>query len=180
MSFVKSKQKIASDSRGGKERINIMVTYHNAQICKNGHVIAYYDKYFTSDNHCSICGSQIIENCLECGKPIHGSEYNELSYLFEYVRPNYCYFCGKAYPWTKSAIEATAELIKVEQNITDEEKENTISDLSNIVCETPRTALAVTRAKVIASKSGKFVADGIRQFAIDFGCELAKKMFGLD
>lgn len=157
-----------------------MVTYNKAQICKNGHVITSYDENFTSDSYCTICGAQIITNCLECGKPIHGSERDEYSGMFEYLCPNYCHFCGQAYPWTKSAIEATAELIKMEQNITDEEKENCITTLSDIVQETPRTTLAVTRAKIIASKSGKFVADGIRQFAIDFGCELAKKMFGLE
>lgn len=157
-----------------------MIKYNNAQICQNGHVIASYNDSFTSDKFCSICGAQIINTCLECGKPIHGIEDSEYSYLFKYIRPNYCYSCGKAYPWTKSAIEATAQLIKMEQAITDEEKEECITDLSDIVCETPRTSLAVTRAKIIASKSGKFVADGIRQFAIDFGCEFAKKMFGLD
>lgn len=157
-----------------------MVTYNNAQICESGHVITQYDNYFTSDINCSICGLKIIDKCLECGKPIHGIEHSDISYMFEYIRPNYCYFCGKPYPWTKSAIESAAELIKMEQNITNEEKENCITTLPDIICETPRTSLAVARAKIIASKSGKFIADGIRQFVIDFGCEMAKKMLGLD
>lgn len=162
-----------------------MQNFYNAQICLKGHIIANCDDDFVEQNFCEECSSKIISSCPECGKPIHGKKVVAISIEAagrapKYELPKYCHNCSAAYPWTKSAIEAVAELIRMEQDITNGEKENCITTLPDIICETPYTTLAVTRAKAIASNSGKFIADGIRQFALDFGCELAKKMFGLE
>ncbi len=156
-----------------------MREYDKAQICANGHYIATTAKGFVSDKYCSICGAAIHDKCLNCGAPFRGMETINGGRCLP-MKPNaFCYNCGKPYPWTKAAIETVSELIKMEQGIDEDEKEKAISELPDVINESPRTTLAVARLQILTSKCGKFVADGIRQFAIDFGCELAKKMFGL-
>lgn len=97
----------------------------------------------------------------------------------KYERPAYCKKCGKPYPWTAAAIEATAELIEEEIELDELQREKLISSLPDIVAETPKTSVAVARTQKALLAAGKFTAEGIRQFAIDFGCEFAKKQLGL-
>ena len=49
----------------------------------------------------------------------------------------------------------------------------------NIMVETPKTTLAATRIKKALLTAGHFTADALRQFVIDFGCELAIKSINL-
>lgn len=156
-----------------------MMDFFGAQICEGGDIIASIDEFFVNDKFCSKCGAPILTECPECGATLHGDKNTEYC-CEEYELPKYCYSCGKPYPWTKAAIETVSELIKMENEIDEEEKELAIISLPDVINESPKTTLATVRLQTLASKSGKFIADGIRQFAIDFGCELAKKMFGLD
>lgn len=97
----------------------------------------------------------------------------------EYTRAAYCRNCGKPYPWTKAAIEAATELIEEEEELDDIQRNKLLSSLPDIISETPKTQVAITRFKKALLAAGKFTVDGLRQFAIDFGCELAKKQLGL-
>ena len=54
-----------------------------------------------------------------------------------------------------------------------------IETLPDVISETPKTKLAVIRLKKVLSVVSSFTADGLRQFAIEFGCELVKKQLGL-
>lgn len=58
-------------------------------------------------------------------------------------------------------------------------KNSLVESLPNIVVETPATSLAAIRIKKFLASAGKFTADAVRQFVIDFGCELAKKSLDL-
>ena len=92
--------------------------------------------------------------------------------------PAYCRGCGKPYPWTERAIQATIELLAEDDNITADECNRLIEVLPDTISETPRTQLAIVRIKKALKYLGEFAADGIRQFIIDFGCELVKKQLG--
>lgn len=59
------------------------------------------------------------------------------------------------------------------------EQKDLIDLLPDAMAETPRTNLAAARIKKAMSTAGSFLADGLRQFAIDFGCELLKKQLEL-
>lgn len=160
-----------------------MPFYHLAQVCKNGHMIndradtdPSYNKRF-----CPRCGAETITTCPSCNAKIHGDyEIEGVAFVgcFTSADP-YCYNCGEPYPWTKSALLAAAALIYEEEALTDEQKQRTIDSLPDIITETPNTNLASVRFKKCLVSVGKFTADGLRQFAIDFGCELAKKTIGL-
>ena len=157
--------------------------YHIAQICRNGHMVN--DKADTNQarnkNFCPDCGAETITACPECGANIHG-DYDVLGLaVIGAITPvdSFCYNCGAPYPWTKAALLAASGLIYEEENIPDDLKDRTVETLRDIISETPNTTLATTRLKKCLISSGTFVAEGLRQFVIDFGCELAKRTLGL-
>ena len=152
--------------------------YHLGVICKNGHCISSYGDQ-ALDKHCETCGAEIITRCPECGTPIRGTPNVDESWLYQYNTPSFCWNCGNPFPWTESAIASASMLIEEEAKLSALEQGRLIESLPDIVSETPRTQIAVVRFKKAMVAAGKFTAEGLRQFAIDFGCELAKKQLGL-
>jgi hypothetical protein len=157
-----------------------MLEFDVAQICTNGHLITASSKEEPElmRNFCKRCGSQTITTCQHCNSEITGYE-TEYGALLGYDVPHYCPDCGKPYPWTEKSINTITLLIKEEANFSTEEAANLTNSLPDIVTETPATQLAVLRFKKAVCSAGKFTADSLRQFTIDFGCELAKKSLGL-
>lgn len=156
--------------------------YDVAQICLNGHCITGAARTCPSDrqNFCDKCGAATIMECPECHADIRG-EY-QADGLFNFAAfpvPAYCSNCGKPYPWTKSAMEAVAELIQEDEDMQEAAKEALVASLPDVIAETPRTNLAATRVRKALLAAGRFTADGLRQFAIDFGCELVKQQLNL-
>lgn len=150
-----------------------------AHICKNGDVLIDRTP-LSSPTYCEKCGAEMLDRCPSCESPIKEWHYGGSTLgKPKYERPAYCQKCGKPYPWTASAIEAAAELIEEETEMDELQRQKLISSLPDIVSETPKTSVAVARVKKALLTAGKFTAEGIRQFAIDFGCELAKKQLGL-
>lgn len=157
-----------------------MPFYHTAQICKNGHIINHRadTEPLRNKPYCSSCGSETLISCPSCNAKILGDyEVEGFGFPLSYdIAPAFCHNCGKPYPWTESALLAAAGLIYEEENIPDDLKDRTVETLTDVIVETPKTTLAATRLKKCLASAGKFTADGIRQFVIDFGCEFAKKM----
>lgn len=153
-----------------------MYDYYNATICENGHVIDC--RQAISNEYCPKCGSVLITKCPHCNANIRGrTKEQEIIDYSIYVLPNYCHNCGKAYPWTSSALETAKEIILEDEQLQQLEKENAVNSLKDIIVETPKTNLAVIRMKKLLTAAGKFTADSIRQFIIDFGCEIVKQQF---
>jgi len=96
-----------------------------------------------------------------------------------YERASYCKHCGKPYPWTETALETATELIEEEETLDPVQRDKLVSSLPDLIAETPKTQVAVVRVKKFLASAGKFTADAIRQFVIDFGCELAKQQLGI-
>ena len=153
-----------------------MCYYAQATICKNGHAISIRGR--TSEKYCSKCGAENISRCQNCNAIIHGWDDRWLAGK-KYQVPKYCYNCGNPYPWTEQAIEATKELILEDEELSELEKNKLSLSLSDIMIETPKTTLAATRIKKALLTAGHFTADALRQFVIDFGCELAVKSINL-
>ncbi len=150
-----------------------------AHICKNGDVLIEHTP-LSGLTYCEKCGAEVLACCPSCQSPIKEWHYSMATLgKPSYERPAYCQKCGKPYPWTAAAIEATTELIEEETELDELQREKLISSLPDIVSETPKTSVAVVRVKKALLAAGKFTSEGIRQFAIDFGCELAKKQLGL-
>lgn len=157
------------------------MAYDVALICTNGHLInsqlrAHHD---LNPAYCSTCGQPTISKCPDCNHDIKGLRISEFSYIFTYTVPAYCEYCGQPFPWTKSALESAALIIQEDENLSEQLKESVAGSLSDVIVENPKTNLAVVRLQKCLSTAGKFTADAVRQFVIDFGCELAKKSMGL-
>lgn len=76
-------------------------------------------------------------------------------------------------------MEAVAALVMEDEDLQDATKKALVASLPDVISETPKTNLAVVRVKKALLSAGKFTVEGLRQFAIDFGCELVKKQLGL-
>ncbi len=157
--------------------------YRTAQICLNGHCITPNLEISSSlsQEYCDKCGAKTICACPECGAHIRGEYHVDGVVTFggSFTVPAFCCSCGAAFPWTSSALDAIKELISEEDELLEMEKEKLIASLPDIITETPKTQLAATRIKKALVTAGKFTAEGIRQFVIDFGCELALKLTGV-
>ena len=155
-----------------------MGTFLTAQICLNGHCITDALESFpeSSESFCSKCGTQTITNCPTCNTAIRGA-YQELGFASwaKYTVPAYCYNCGKPFPWTRTALETMSEMIQEDSEIDPELQKSLTDALPDLVSETPKTNLAIIRLKRGLLAVGKFTAEGLRQFVIDFGCELVKR-----
>lgn len=146
-----------------------------AKICLNGHVLIESHP-LTKDEFCEICGSKLISKCPNCNSAIKEWNYGGMAVIGKpkYERPMYCRTCGKSYPWTEAALEATILMIQEDNELSELERQNLASSLPDVISETPKTNLAMVRVKKALLSAGKFTADAIRQFVIDFGCEMAK------
>ncbi|MBQ9838978.1 MAG: DUF2321 domain-containing protein [Oscillospiraceae bacterium] len=153
------------------------MSYYRAYICENGHAISSLSDS-CPDKHCAKCGAAVINKCPECNGMIRGRSRSEYGFAAKYTVPSYCIECGKPYPWTRIAIQSTIYMLE-ESDLSYEEQNKLKEILPDIISETPRTALAAVRFKKAIISGGKFVADFLRQFAIDFGCEYLKNQLDL-
>lgn len=120
------------NKRGGIMRINENIGKYRLKsaICKKGHIqISTLDTDESCENHfCPLCGSEVVENCFFCASPIPGGYAKITSKLQNLVTgekmkritkyknteiPNYCYQCGKPYPWTEKFLKDYRELLEL-------------------------------------------------------------------
>lgn len=151
------------------------MNYYPAHICDNGHPVST-SAPTCDDRYCSICGAAVISSCPDCHTMIRGHRYGASGY---YIIPAYCTACGKPFPWTDKAIQSAIALLAEDENITEDECNRLIEVLPDAISETPKTQLAAVRFKKALKYVGTFTAEGIRQFLIEFGCELMKNRLDL-
>lgn len=160
-----------------------MAKYLTAQICSNGHMITSSIEHNPElmQDYCSKCGGKTITCCPNCNTPLRGKLYDDEVAIFGFAPSidSYCPKCGLPLPWTKSAIENATLLIQEADELSEQLKSSTIESLPALITETPATNVAVVRMKKCLASVGQFTADGLRQFALDFACEFAKKSLGL-
>lgn len=155
-----------------------MSNYYPAEICLNGHVVSDNEKNI--ETYCSICGAKTISSCPSCNSPIRGQYNSEFVLLDEtYVLPKYCYACGKAYPWTQSSIEAIQELVELDEQLSEEEKNYIDNNISALTTEVPKTKVVATKVKLFLKKAGTTTATAIKDILVDVASETAKRtIFG--
>lgn len=157
-----------------------MSSYDTALVCLHGHLICDSVEEYPNEiqKFCSDCGAETIMICPSCQKKLRG-HYNHEFFNKVTIVEDYCFNCGKPYPWTISRLESMQLLIQEDDELQEQQKISLITSLPDIITETPKTKLAVVRFQKALLSVGKFTAEGLRDFAIDFGCELAKKSLGM-
>lgn len=154
------------------------MSYYPAFICENGHAISTLSN-ICHDRFCTACGTPIISKCPNCQSGIRGKSDEGYAFMIEYKVPAYCPICGKPYPWTIASIEATASLLDVADEVPLADRETLKKLLPDAISQTPRTQLAAAFAKKIADAAGGVIAEGIFQFALNWGCEAFQKFLGI-
>lgn len=157
-----------------------MGVYKTGQVCLNGHIITgNIQQKERCSKFCVQCGAETITCCQSCNENIRGN------FTYEHVSgekmnlPLYCHNCGEPYPWTVDALESARILIDEESELSKEEKENLKKSLPDLLSETPRTSLAVSRVKRAMMSVGGVLKDALVQFAAAFACEAAKSSLGI-
>jgi len=156
-----------------------MGNYDTAQVCLNGHVInssANRNPEF-NQKFCDKCGSETITNCQKCDTPIKGEYHVDgvIALGHQYTPPSYCYNCGNAFPWLQTALDSAKELLDIDENINDDDKELLINSMKEISKDSPKTEVNALKIKKIAKKLGSDTYDAFIKIAVDVGTEIAKK-----
>lgn len=154
-------------------------------ICTNGHIISYDME--EGEVFCRECGSQIMTSCPSCGamfpKKTYTIKYDgdgfPIYFDDPYTRPNFCPYCSEPYPWTAAALDSACMLLEEDSKLSPLEIKKLTDLLPDLIVETPRTTLACVRIKNVLVSCSQFVADGLKEFVIDFACELVRHKLGL-
>lgn len=158
--------------------------YDIAQICLNGHVInsATQKMPHRSQPHCDECGAKTITKCPDCEASIRGSYLSPRRYaqIFDISAPSFCINCGQPFPWTRAKLEAAKEMALEIDGLNDKEKSILAESLDDLVSETPRSALAVTRVKKLLSKVGVDAYEVLRKLLVDITSEAIRKQLWPD
>lgn len=149
------------------------------KICTSGHVLVDSSPLLGAE-FCENCGSKMLSSCPSCGSTIDEFDFGGVCFLGvpDYTRPSYCKHCGKPYPWTSAALESTSLMLQEDSELSELDRQKLEESLPDLISETPKTQLAVIRAKKALISASQFTADALRQFIIDFGCELVKSSLG--
>ena len=163
----------------GNEGDNDVGNYDVMQVCLNGHKIT--DTLNTwpqhGKQHCSDCGAATISKCQHCQADIRGFYHAPRVFGGSGPKaPAFCHTCGKCYPWTEARLKAAQELAEETEGLDDKERQMLKASLDDLVRETPRTTLAATRFKRLATKAGKGAADAFKDILIGVISEAAKKL----
>lgn len=138
---------------------NDSARFYPGQICLKGHVQSSDGKNpVAKGEHCQQCGSAIIVSCPHCDAPIRG---RDLYLTTEYLRPSFCYKCGRPFPWQEERLQVARELLYHDDKLTQDDR-NKLWDLLKDVMSNPTDDLAPAKRKLIdlsLSKAGQVTRD---------------------
>ncbi|CAM2809685.1 DUF2321 domain-containing protein [Dellaglioa algida] len=149
-----------------------MDTQYSQSVCLKGHQISSFITT-SSENpkeFCEDCGSEVITHCPSCNKSING--YLQLDGVFggyDVPVPSYCRNCSSPYPWTSTALESLKELINLQDELNDEEKDDFSSSLPDLISNGPKSKVAITKFNKYSSK----ISSGFRNFAVEIISSIA-------
>lgn len=150
--------------------------YKNATICKNGHVLS--DSNANSQKYCDLCGKETISKCQKCSTLIQG-EYEVTDFIdlspSTYDHPNYCYNCSNPFPWTQLVIDNAVELVALDENLTENNKELIKNIIPDLLIDTPTSPIAQAKYKITMSKATNVVKNAMYNLLVDVISETAKK-----
>ena len=146
--------------------------FYAAQICLQGHVQSADGKNnFKRGERCPKCGYECIDVCQKCKAPIRGQD---LYLTSAYVRPSFCYKCGRPYPWMEDRLRTAKELLDHDDKLSLEEREK-LWDLLQYVMSDPKSDLVPAKKKLIEISLGKALP-ATREFFLDFVAKYVAEM----
>lgn len=155
-----------------------MSSHYTAQICTSGHLITAYVEEYPGllQPYCSLCGSSTMMTCKKCNTKIRGRLNSEYGSWGKYKVPAYCFSCGDPYPWTKSTLDATKEILLLSDELTPADVAAMEITYSDLLVDTPRTQVAALKFKALLKKAGKTTSDALYSVLVDIASEAVKKI----
>jgi len=140
-----------------------MEGYDVAQICINGHVISSMAANIGNrQEFCNVCGAETIMACQKCKYPIKGYYHSPgVILLLDFNPPRFCEKCGEPFPWIKSKIEASKELIDLVEHFSDDERNDLKNSIEDIIRDSPKISVARIKLKKYLSKIDHSIANSI-------------------
>jgi hypothetical protein len=150
--------------------------YDVAEICQNGHVTNESTKAYPafSKTFCDICGSRTTTACDCCCQSIRGRMRGSLS-ASAISAPPFCQYCGTAFPWTASKLEAARELVD-ELGLNIPEKSLLNESIDDLVRDTPKAQAAAVRFSRLTERAKPVVKEGFKTLLVEVVSESVKKL----
>lgn len=145
-----------------KEVINTM-DFYPASICLNGHIVSSNEA--NSQKFCSLCGKQVISICPHCKSPLHGTRKSSkgLAIPYKFEMSYYCDNCSNPFPWTENIINSAVEILSMDEDLPEEQKELLKSAIPDLIVESPNTTVAVARYSKYIDTAKIFIRNGLYQ-----------------
>lgn len=152
-----------------------MNDYKFATICENGHTMSSSDRNYQP--FCSECGAPTLSDCPSCGSPIHGDLRSSggIVIIAPFKPDLYCYNCGKPYPWTQRIIDSATEILLLDEELSEEQRDVLKNAIPDLLVHTPKTPVAVARYKTFLNKAPKLIGSALYQVFIDVVSETVKR-----
>jgi hypothetical protein len=148
--------------------------HYVAHICSQGHVLSAGRLVFPPGEHCSRCGSAIIQTCQDCKTPIRGIHLQAA--IHTYQRPSFCHKCGRPYPWMKDTMDTARELLYHDDKLTLEERSK-LWDLLQYVMSDPKSDLVPAKRKLIdinLARAAAVTRDALTDLLAKYLAEISK------
>jgi hypothetical protein len=149
--------------------------YSVAEICLNGHMTTG-DAEAESEKRakfCPECGERTVTACPDCRALLRGDHTVE-GLIWPGTAENFCYNCGKPYPWTIAKRQAAKEFV-AELQLDDKDREQLQGVIDDLATGGARTELAASRFKRLMQKVAKPAGSALYKIVLDLASETAKK-----
>ena len=120
------------------------------------------------------CGKETIIQCDSCEAPLRGKLIGSMKFRNSPPKP-YCYDCGKPYPWTREAIKVAQDLAKENTELDEKDRRILSESIPEILNDSPRTKLAISRFKKIMTKVGKATYVELKDALIEYASRTTQK-----
>lgn len=153
--------------------------YWNGKICEFGHIVDYGAS--NDSPYCIKCGSSVVSECSNCSSLIRGAFklygfYDAEDPLLENMEyPNYCYGCGKPFPWTENILNNAVEILALDITVDSLTKDIIRNAIPNLLVYTPTSPLAAAKYNMNINKFSQPIKDAMRQLLVDVVSDTLKK-----
>jgi len=152
--------------------------YAKAAVCVHGHPLTGDIEYHPSAKFCAECGAAVITSCPDCGVPLRGHYVppGATAVGGPYSPPNFCFSCGKQFPWTAEKVAAARDLADELEGVSADDRAKLKTAIDDVVAGGPRAELGATRIKRMLETASTSVGKALWKISVEVASEAAKKI----
>jgi hypothetical protein len=152
--------------------------YTTAAVCQRGHALTGDAERHPVAKFCADCGAPVITACPGCGIGIRGHFVppGVTGVSGRYTPPNFCFSCGRPFPWTTEKLAAARDLADELEGISADDRAKLKSAIDDVAGGGPRAEAGAARIKRMVGKAGSAVGQALWKLSIEVASEAAKKI----